>query len=61
MTPQEFVDNNVRLTLGDLMLQIILLKARVAELESAAAAVEPPPAEPVAKPNGKARDAAAVQ
>ncbi|MET0651007.1 MAG: hypothetical protein ABWY63_00715 [Hyphomicrobiaceae bacterium] len=33
MTPQEFIDQNVRLLLGDLQLQIVMLKARIAELE----------------------------
>ena len=34
MTQQEYVDQNLRMMMGDLMLQIIMLKARIAELEA---------------------------
>jgi len=33
MTQQEMIEQNVRLLLGDLQLQVVVLKARVAELE----------------------------
>lgn len=36
MTQQELIDHNVRLTLGDLMVQIVILKARITELEEQA-------------------------
>ena len=34
MTQQEFIDQNLRMMMGDLMVQIIMLKARIAELEA---------------------------
>jgi hypothetical protein len=41
---QDFIEQNVRRTLGDLLLQNIMLMARIAELEAAAAdAAEPMP------------------
>ena len=45
MTSQELIEQNVRMALGDLTLQLIVARARIAELEAAAPA----------KPNGKAR------
>jgi hypothetical protein len=47
---QEFIEQNIRILLGDLLLQTIMLKARIAELEAAAG-------ETVTRPNGKAQDA----
>jgi len=47
---QDFVNQNICMTLGDLVLQTIMLKARVAELEAAAAdAAEPMPPPKTAK------------
>jgi len=41
---QDFINQNICMTLGDLVLQTIMLKARIAELEAAAAdAAEMPP------------------
>ena len=34
MTQQEAIEQNVRLTLGDLTLQLIIARAKIAELES---------------------------
>jgi hypothetical protein len=50
MTQQEFIEQNVRMVLGDQALQIIVLKSRIAELEEQAAAVEQ--AQPKGKANG---------
>jgi hypothetical protein len=56
MTQQEFVDQRIRQTFGEMHVQIILLQARIAELEQLA---QPQPAapEPVPppKPNGEIR------
>jgi hypothetical protein len=49
MTQQEMIEQNVRLALGDLTLQLIVLKARIAELE------QQPPEPTEAKPNGKGK------
>ena len=38
MTQQEIIEQNVRLTLGDLTLQLIVARARIAELEAGEAA-----------------------
>ena len=48
MTQQELIDHNVRLMLGDLMVQIAMLRARITELE----AVAPQPEQVIPKPNG---------
>ena len=47
MNSQELIEQNVRLALGDLTLQLIVARARIAELEQA---------EPEAKPNGKGKE-----
>lgn len=44
MTQQEIVDREIRLLLGDLQLQLVFAKARIAELEGA-----------TPKPNGSGR------
>ena len=48
MTQQEAIEQNVRLALGDLTLQLIIARARIAELESG---IEPKEDAPV-KANG---------
>jgi hypothetical protein len=48
---QQAIETNVRMTLGDLQLQLIVARARITELEQQLAKEEVPP-EP-AKPNGK--------
>jgi hypothetical protein len=43
---QDFIEQNVRMLLGDMMLQTIMLKARIAELEAALdddGSIKPPP------------------
>ena len=49
-TQQEVIDHDVRMMLGDLQLQLIMARGRIAELESALAAKEPTAP---AKANGK--------
>ena len=53
MTQQEFVDHNLRMMMGDLMVQIIMLKARIAELEQGS--VPDPKEEVQPKANGEMR------
>jgi hypothetical protein len=48
MTQQEIIERDVRLVIGDLHLQLIMARARIAELEAGAV-----PVEDTAKPNGK--------
>lgn len=52
MTNQETVDQLIRIHIGDLMVQIVMLKARIAELEAAPPAEEKPEVI-VNKPNGR--------
>ena len=40
MTQQEMIEQSVRMTIGDLTVQIIVLKARVSELEQQQQAAE---------------------
>jgi len=47
MTRQEIIENDIRMVLGDLMLQLVMTRAELTELKSAAAEVQ------VTKPNGK--------
>jgi hypothetical protein len=47
MTQQDMIEQNVRMLIGDLQLQLIVLKARIAELEGA---------EDKAKSNGAAKE-----
>jgi len=49
MTRQEIVENDIRMVLGDLMLQLVMARAELTELKSAAGEVPTG----VAKPNGK--------
>jgi TolA-binding protein len=64
MTTQEFVDQKIRQTLGEMHVQIILLQARIAELEGQAAQQQPQEPEPVqplpetaARANGREKGA----
>lgn len=65
MTQQEFVDQKIRQTLGEMHVQIILLQARIAELEAGPQPELPkqevqepvPLPETVAKPNGREKGA----
>jgi hypothetical protein len=54
MNQQEMIDRDIRLLIGDMQLQLLFAKARIAALESAKeeAAAAPLPEEP--KPNGHA-------
>ena len=48
MTQQEIIERDVRMLIGDLSLQLLMARARIAELEAGAV-----PVEPKAKANGK--------
>jgi len=50
MTQQELIEQNVRMALGDLTLQLIVARARLAELE------QQPPEPTDAKLNGKGKE-----
>lgn len=43
MNQQEIIERDVRLLIGDLHLQLIMARARIAELESQQQAEKPPP------------------
>lgn len=49
MTQQEFIDQNVRMLIGDLQLQLVIARGRIAELEAMLPNPEPPAAP---MPNG---------
>jgi hypothetical protein len=58
MTAQEMLDHNVRLTIGDLTVQILALKVRITELETQVAQALPLPEQPpVIRPNGAGEEA----
>ncbi len=60
MTQQERIEQNFRLTLGDMHVQLIVANARIAELEAKIAELETE-APPTVKPNGKDKNAEARQ
>lgn len=53
MTQQELIEQNVRMTLGTLNLQLIIAQARVTELEQQVMALNALAATKSPKPNGK--------
>jgi hypothetical protein len=57
MTQQELLDQNVRLTIGDLTVQTIVFKLRIAELEAQLAQMQPPEPPPHPWPNGAEEEA----
>jgi hypothetical protein len=58
MTQQESVEQNVRLAIGDLTLQLIMARGRIAELEQQLAdlSAAPEQEQPVPKMNGKGKE-----
>ena len=59
MNPQDILNQNIRLLIGDLQVNLMMANARVQELEAQLAAMQgsPEPSIPeVSRPNGKARD-----
>jgi hypothetical protein len=52
MTQDELIQQNVRMLLGDLQLQLIIARARISELEAGAS---PDPEAGLGKPNGQAQ------
>jgi len=61
--PQERIEQNVRMVLGDMHVQLIVAQARIAELEAHIAELEAAaePKEGPAKANGKDKTAEARQ
>jgi hypothetical protein len=57
MNPQDILNQNIRLLIGDLQVQLIISNARVQELEAQLAGLAPgtneAPIPEVSKPNGK--------
>lgn len=51
MNSQEIVEQQIRMVLGDMHVQLIMARARIAELEQQIPHTEPAPA---VKPNGRA-------
>jgi len=56
MNPQDILNQNIRMLIGDLQVQLMIANARVQELEAQVAALQETPANPpeVSKPNGRA-------
>jgi hypothetical protein len=66
MNPQDLINQNIRMLIGDLQVNLMVANARVQELEAQlSAAMEHPafkqaeePVPEVSKPNGKGKEAA---
>jgi hypothetical protein len=57
MNPQDILNQNIRMLIGDLQVQLMIANARVQELEAQlAAAQEAGPIPEVSRPNGKGHD-----
>ena len=59
MNPQEVLNQNIRMLIGDLQVQLMIANARVQELEAmlAAQTQAQAPVPEVSRPNGKGSDA----
>ena len=58
MNPQEILNQNIRMLIGDLQVQVMIANTRIQELETQLAAVQgsPEPSIPeVSRPNGRDR------
>ena len=53
MNPQDLLNQNIRLLIGDLQVSLLMANARIQELEAQLAA-KAPEAPEVSRPNGKA-------
>ena len=58
MNPQDMLNQNIRMLIGDLQVQLMISNARVQELEAQLAAAHLDAPE-VSRPNGKGRDESA--